>query len=216
MFRCEPCERQFKTNQGLIGHERLKHGIESAPAQVSVGPFDSATEEDTQKPAQRADEINAATWQRFWAGQGFADEGANQNPAELKIFHGDLLDIAANIPVMLEDLKEGVRAIRDSLDRNSEALNQLSSRMRQEADVHETGFCDDSACCGERKSAFVQQVVKQARDHVFLNLAQASKEEDLVDEADRLANRFVALEKGEQPDPVMNIDGVLVSYTPER
>ena len=215
MFSCEPCGRQFKTNQGLIGHQRFKHDIESASAQASVEPFDSATEEATLKHAQRADEINTVKWQRFWAGQGFTDEGTNQNPAELKIFQGDFRDIVAIIPAMLEDLKEGVRAIRDSFDRNSEALDQLSGRMRQEVDVHEPGFCDDSACCGQRKSEFIQKVVKQSRDHVFATLGQASKEEDLVDEADRLANRLIALEKGDHPDPVMNIDGVLVGYTPE-
>ena len=37
MITCDICERQFKTQQGLIGHRRFKHGIKTNP-QLPLDP----------------------------------------------------------------------------------------------------------------------------------------------------------------------------------
>jgi len=84
---------------------------------------------------------------------------------------------------------------------------------------HQPGFCDDKSCCGDAETAYLHligpEIVWEVRRDVFFRLAQAATEEDLVAEFDRLINRFLALERGEHPNWVMSVGGMLVSYEPE-
>jgi len=121
-------------------------------------------------------------------------------------------DTLAGVESLHGEFTEALRTIQSSIDRNTQALEKLTTQMGQDAGSHEKGFCEDPDCCGRIKAEFVLDAVQQSRDGIFNILGQAAREEDLMDEADRLAIRFRALEKGEHPNPVWNIDGHSVSY----
>ena len=77
---------------------------------------------------------------------------------------------------------------------------------------HQAGLCDNAGCtgCVESKAKYAQQIIKEVRAGIFARLSQAAKDEDLVEDADLLATRFVQIEAGKNPPPVYRLNGLRI------
>jgi len=196
---CDICGRQFKSAQGLNGHVRFKHGTASvAQASAEKGAQPSAPVAESVSGAANDEPLDQ--WSE-WRAAGFTPEILQQMSDEI-----------TEMSRLLDDFEPSVRQLTQSLDDIEASVRQVTQSLEHS---HRPGFCDDSECCGQAKADFVSLAVKQTRNRVFATLAQASREGDLIDDSDRLGRRFAAIEAGNPPDPVMNIEGMLVSYPRE-
>jgi len=59
MVKCEQCAREFRTQQGLVGHLRFVHGIKPNTQQPLFPPKRFITDEDLEKYIRSSDELMA-------------------------------------------------------------------------------------------------------------------------------------------------------------
>ena len=172
---CDECGQSLKSRQGLLGHKRIVHTEGYKP------PIPPVSQGDV---AQLTKSIN----------DGFALLGGELE----KLVEANWWDSG--------------RTNGLSQETTDRLATTVAAKVMQDLNYrHRPGLCTDDGCqlCIDSKKKLTASIIAhntaQVRQAIFEKLNQASRDEDLIDEANRLAERFLAIERGEPPVPFIYI-----------